>query len=243
MMYPTIQRSPRSLFSRLLQIFTLPGGVIVLCSFLAASAQAGVVAEDQLITPLAPSTFRNHIKLSAESLDPAKPIWVAYQLIAVSASDNPTGKIVLEASPEGVPVDIKDLKVVFLADKLKQSESAGTIGTLLEAQVGKRSPQELTEVLGPELYAAFQALNEKRGAILQGTKVKTYGPTGTSDATMLVSIEVAEGMQPMLIKVTMGQGDMPPEVAAAAETRLPLSTLLLGALGIGIALAWFRWRR
>lgn len=243
MMYQCNPFSLRSVFRRLLQLFPLPGGVIILCCVLAASAQAGVVAEDQLFTPLAPSSPRNNVRLSAESLDPAKPIWVAYKLIAVSASDNPTGKIVLDAAPEGVPVDIKDLKVVFLAENLKQSESAGTIGKQLEAQVGQRSPQELTEILGPELYAAFLALNEKRGTILQGTKVKTYGPTGTSDATLLASIDAAEGMQPMLIKVTMGQGDMPPELAAAAETRLPLSTLLLGALGIGIALTWFRSRR
>ncbi|HVK98196.1 MAG TPA: hypothetical protein VM553_00215 [Dongiaceae bacterium] len=221
-----------------------PACFLILCSLFALPVQAGVLAQDQLIMPLSPSSPGPHLKLPITgAIDPNKPIWVAYQLIAVSAADEPVGKIVLEGSPEGVPVDIKDLKVVFLADKLQQTKSAGTIGTQLEAQVGKRTPQELAEVMGPELYAAYVALNEKRGAILQGIKVKKYGPMGNNEPLLLVSVEVAEGIQPLLVKVTAGQGDMPPDIQAAADSELSPSHLAWGALAIFLVLVWFRRRR
>lgn len=216
----------------------------LLCVVLSTSARAVILAEGQLLTPLAPSSPGKELRLLLTSpLDPAKPVWAAYQIIALSASDAPKGEIIMEASLEGVPVDIKELKVVFMADRLEQSRSAGTIGTLLEEQSGKRSPQELTESMGPELYAAFQALNEQRGTILQGMRVRTYQPPGNPEALLMVSVDSASGIHPLLLKVTVGQGDMPPDIAAAAETRFSPSTLAGGVLALFLVMAWFRWRR
>lgn len=216
----------------------------ILFCILTLPAQAVILAEDQLIMPLAPSSPGARISLPLTApFDKTKPVWAAYQLIAVTAADTPSGKIVLEASPEGVPVDLKDLKIVFLADRLQQSRSAGTVGTLLEAQIGKRTPEELTDIMGPELYEAYVALNEKRGAILQGMKVRQYGPLGDQPPLLMVSVEGAEGIQPLLVKITVGQGEMPPEIQAAADFSLSPSHLAWGALAIFLVLCWSRWRR
>ncbi len=203
---------------------------------LSHAVQGAVVAETQLLTPLAPAVANPHARLSsAAPLDPAKPVWVAYTLMAVSASDDPDGVIVIDAALEGVPVDLRDMKVIFRADDLQRHQSAGTIGQQLEAQIGTRSPQELEETFGKELYAAYKALNEKRGSILQGTIVKTYAAPGQPEATLLATVERAEGMQPMMVAFAMGQGDLPPELKAAQQSWILLAGKLFGVLLVG----WF----
>lgn len=194
-------------------------------------AQATVVAEGQLITPLAPAAPEREIRLvNTAPLDPSKPVWVVYSLIAVSDSDKPKGRIVLDAMLEGVPTDIMDTKVIFSAGDLKKSASAGTIGQQLEAQMGQRTPEQLTEDFGPDLYAAYKALNEKRGSILQGAIVKTYNPVGGADAMLLASVARVEGMQPMLVTFTMGQGEVPAALKAQESSRIPSIAIILGIL-------------
>jgi len=73
--------------------------------------------------------------------------------------------------------------------------------------------------------------------------VKKYGPMGNNEPLLLVSVEVAEGIQPLLVKVTAGQGDMPPDIQAAADSELSPSHLAWGALAIFLVLVWFRRRR
>jgi MYXO-CTERM domain-containing protein len=208
--------------------------------------QAAVLVTQQWIMPMAPVTPKGGLQIAVTgTVDPAKPVWVVYQLLAVSAADKPSGSIVLDASLEGVATPITETRVVFAADKLDRSKSAGTIGEKLAAQVGQRTPQELTEALGPELYEAYKALNEKRGAILQGTVVKTLPAPGKRDLRLLASIERASGMQPAQIVVTMGQGEMPSGLTASTSSSSGRAErIVAGVLGLAIAaFFWFRRRR
>ena len=66
---------------------------------------------------------------------------------------------------------------------------------------------------------ALEALNEKRGAILTGVVVKTLPPIGTDSGTLNISIERAEGFQPVLVKVVAGQGDVPAELQTPVEQK------------------------
>lgn len=219
--------------------------IAIACACTATAAHATVLVTQQWIMPLAPVTPKGGLQVAVTgSVDPAKPVWVVFQLLAVSAADKPSGSIVLDASLEGVATPITDTRVVFAADKLQQSKSAGTIGEKLAAQVGQRSPQELTEALGAELYEAYKALNEKRGAILQGTVVKTLPAPGKRDLRLLASIERASGMQPAQIVVTMGQGEMPSGLAASASSWGRAERIVAGVLGLAVAaFFWFRRRR
>jgi hypothetical protein len=207
--------------------------------------QAAVLVTQQWIMPMAPVTPKGGLQIAVTgTVDPAKPVWVVYQLLAVSAADKPSGSIVLDASLEGVATPISETRVVFAADKLDRSKSAGTIGEKLAAQVGQRTPQELTEALGPELYEAYKALNEKRGAILQGSVVKTLPAPGKRDLRLLASIERASGMQPAQIVVTMGQGEIPSSLTASASSSGRAERIVAGVLGLAIAaFFWFRRRR
>lgn len=89
--------------------------------------------------------------------------------------DKPTGTIVLDAALDGIPTSLADSMVVSSAETLKRSSSGGTIGKELEAQIGVQTPEHLQEAFGPELYAAYKALDEKRGSILSGRIVKVFG--------------------------------------------------------------------
>ncbi|MEO8751194.1 MAG: hypothetical protein ABI624_00790 [Casimicrobiaceae bacterium] len=195
--------------------------------------------------PLSPSAESNRLQLtSTVPLDPNKPVWVSYELFAASASEKPTGSIVLDASLEGVPTPVADSIVVFSAEELTRTASAGTIGATLEAQIGKRTPEELAEAFGPELYAAFKALNEKTGSMLSGTMVKVYRSPGTTEARLLVSVEKATGMQPVLINITMGQGDLPAKrEAPTSGSKFKMEAVIGSAVLFVISLIWLLMRR
>jgi hypothetical protein len=215
----------------------------LLFSLFAAAASAAVVATDQWVMPLAPSTEQKHLTLPAnQPIDPDKPVWVAYKMLAISAADNPTGEIVLEPALEMVPVPLNDMYVIFSAGKMDVSKSAGTIGDQLKAKFGNHTPEQMKETFGPEIYAAYTALNEKHGSILQKTIVKTYGPTGTAGATLLLSINRATGMQPMLISVAMGQGEIPAEYRESEEATTKVISKVISAV-LTFLIAMYFWRR
>jgi hypothetical protein len=221
--------------------------LLALAFVLPTAASGSVLGTDLLVTPLAPGAARSNLSLATSSpLDPDKPVWVAYKLLAISASDKPTGSIVLDASFEGVPTSITDSIVSFDADKLKHASSAGTIDEQLRAQIGQRTPQQLTEILGPELYAAYQALNEKKGAILEGTIVRRYSPTGKSDAVLLASVDKdsTSDLQPVAIVMTVGQGEVPPEFEAAGASSTSSSWFgMVVVAGVLLALFGWLWKR
>ena len=212
---------------------------------IAPAVQAAVLATQQWIMPLAPVSPKGGLQVGVSgTVDPAKPVWVVYQLLAVSAADKPSGSIALDASLEGVATPITASRVVFSADKLDRSKSAGTIGEKLAAQIGQRTPQELIESMGADLYEAYKALNEKRGAILQGTVVKTLPAPGKRDLRLLASIERASGMQPVNIVITLGQGDMPAGLTASGSSSGRAERIVAGVLGLAIAaFFWFRRKR
>jgi hypothetical protein len=128
--------------------------------------------------------------------------------------------------------------VVFSAETLKRSSSAGTIAKELEAKIGVQTPEQLKEAFGPELYAAYKALDEKRGSILSGRIVKVYGAPRKTEARLLVSVERATGMQPRAVTIVMGQGDVPSEDGPAVSRARDKAV----AAGIGaFLLAGFFW--
>lgn len=222
--------------------------ILAAAVFWPAAAGAAVLATEQILMPLTPANPRANAQIvPAGAVDPSKPMWVSYKLVAVSAADKPSGAIVLDVGFEGVPTPITESKVLFDAGKLTRSASAGTIGQRLQEQAGQRTPQQLLEVFGPDLYASYQALNQKRGSILQGTVLRQHPAPGKTAPRLLVSVDRASGMQPVLVQVTLGQGDVPPEHRAGAESSGGMSTaskfgaaLALPALGLFV---WLRRRR
>ncbi len=219
--------------------------VALALSLAVGPASGVVVATDKMMMPLSPSAESNRLQLmSTAPLDPRRPVWVSYELFAISASDKPVGDIVLDAALEGVPTPIGDSIIVFSAEKLTRTASAGTIGTRLEAQAGKRTPEEMTEAFGPELYATFKALNERTGSMLSGTVVKVYQPPGKTEARLLVSVERAKGMQPVLVNVVMGQGEMPAQPQASTSgSKFKMESIIGSVVLFVIALFWLLRRK
>lgn len=211
----------------------------------AAVASASILAADRLIAPLSPSAERSSLQLSsAVPVDPGKPVWVSYKLLAVSASEKPEGSNVLDAALEGVPVAVTEQKVVFSPEKMTRASSAATIAKRLEDQMGQRTPEQLSRAFGPDLYAAYKALNEQKGSILEGTVLKVYGPTGTSEARLLASFDTATGMHPMLLTVAMGQGDVPAEYAGSPASAFPTEKAIVAASALLVAaFFWLRRRK
>lgn len=175
------------------------------------AAHGANLASDQLLTPFAPQAPRKALSLESHSIDPSKPIWVSYSLIAVSASQEPSGELVLDSAFEGIPVPLADSVVSFAANRMTSLPRTGTLGASLEAQVGKRSPEELAQAFGPELNAAYQALLAKKGAIFGKTIVKKYAPTGRKEVRLLTSFTKPSSLQPILLTVVIGQGEIPGE--------------------------------
>jgi len=174
-------------------------------------AGAAVLARDELLTPFAPQAPRKALSLQATSIDPSKPIWVSYSVLAISASERPSGDLVLEASFDGIALPLTDSRMSFAADRMTSMPRTGTLVGGLDAEVGKRSKEELDEALGPELNAALQALVAKKGTILGKTIVKTYAATGRNEVRLLASFVKSSAVQPMSLTVVVGQGEIPAE--------------------------------
>ena len=174
-------------------------------------AHSAILATDQLHIPFAPQAPRKALSLQVTSIDPNKPIWVSYTLRAISASERPSGELVLDAAFERILVPLTDSLVLFAADQMNSLPRTGTFGASFEAQVGQRSQEELAEVFGPELNSAIQALSAKKGSILGKTIVKTYAPTGRDEVRLLASFTKASTLQPILLTVVVGQGEIPAE--------------------------------
>jgi len=209
---------------------------IALTGYIASGhALAGVLATQQLATPLAPDMPSNLSIPVPPNVDPNAPIWVSYRTLALSAEASPTGEIVLDGSFEGVATPIAASTVVFSPDAMTVSTSSGTIKQQFEAMHGQRSPEEMETLLGAELYAAYDAANAGTGRILDGTVVKTLPALGKTDGSLLVSVERASGIQPVSIFVTVGQGDLPAGMAPAGNGGGPSFASWMGRL-VGVLL-------
>jgi hypothetical protein len=208
------------------------GALLVVASF---AAQANVLARENWLLPLAPVSTGPHFQFPVKGLDPKQSVWVAYRLTAISADAAPEGELQLDAALENVRTDITDLYVTFNAEDLEHSSSSGTIGERLTRQIGKRTPAEMKAVFGPDLHAAYEALNQRRGSILTGTLIKHYEAPGQVESQLLVSIDRSTGMQPVLIEMVLGQGELPEEFRSKGISPALRSGLAVGALALLIA--------
>lgn len=193
--------------------------IAFLCFGLLAAhpAQAAILAKGVLTAPFAPNAPGRLSLTVSENLDPTQPIWVSYRMLAMSASSSPSGEVALEGSFEGVPTPIQQMMVEFTPDEMTVGTSGGTIEAQFEANYGKRSPGEMQSLLGAELFQAYQAVNAGNGRTLDGTIVKRLPPLGETAGTLLVSAERASGIQPVGVIITVGQGEIPAELAGGGE--------------------------
>lgn len=210
----------------------------------ASVASAEVLATGQLLTPLSPDATSNISIHVPQNFDRTKPVWAVYQLIAVSADSDPEGAVVIDSSFEGVPVPITDSIVIFKANNLNVDRSAGTLGQQLEALVGQRSPDELTEIFGVELYEAYIALNNKKGAYLAGNITKFYQHDGKTELVLLTSVERANGIQPVMVNVVVGQGDIPAQYQQSSSASLAKDKLVMAIIAFLVGVFfWYIKRR
>ncbi len=120
--------------------------------------------------------------------DPKKPVWVVYQLVGVSAESDPEGVVVVDASFEMVPVPITDSVLIFKASDMKVEKSAGALDEQVKAMIGDRSPEEMRELFGEEMYAAYLALSKKEGSYVIGNITKTYDVGEPEGLNLLTSV-------------------------------------------------------
>ncbi len=203
---------------------------------------SAVLATRTLPTPLAPDMPGNLSIPLPPNVDPNAPIWVSYRTLALSADASPTGEIVLDGSFEGVATPINASIARFEPNAMTVSTSSGTIKQQFETMYGQRSPQEMQTLLGADLYAAYEAANAGTGRILDGTIVKTLPALGKTEGVLLVSVERANGLQPVGIFVTVGQGD-PPAATTPVDAN-PESTFAywMGRLfGVFLLLGLLYW--
>lgn len=206
------------------------------------SAAAAELASDTLRLPLAPATAQRVMHVSASGLDPAKPVWVKFELVGISASDKPTGDLVLDAMPLEQRVDLSKSMVRFDAAKLTVQRPEAALVKQLEGSVGSSSPQDLEARLGADMTRAFEAVRSGRGSVVQGTQVRQYDAPGKSALTFSTSVERTTDIQPITIKVTLGQGDMPVSEAERARS-LQKDKIWAGVFGLLFALGFWWWRR
>jgi hypothetical protein len=207
------------------------------CSLLAsvsAAANAGTLATGQMLMPLAPD-MDPRLRMTLPSLAPDQPVWVVYQLVALSPDSSGEGEIALEGSLEGVMTPMNEMLVTFHADDMDAGTSAGTVPERLEQIAGKREPAEWRAIMGPEMHTAYEALNAGKGRVLTGRLTRHLPAPGRTEGLLLVSVERAQGMQPMAVQLTVGQGALPPELAEAPGES---TAYTVGRVAGGLTFLW-----
>lgn len=142
-------------------------------------------------------------------LNLVKPLWVSYSLVAVSPESKPRGDIVIEAMPEGVPVPLGSAFLHFSAAQMRTMPTTDNLGNAIRQKVGNRTPEELKKAFGIPMYQAYEALVNHKGSIIGQTIVKEYGLPKSDPVKMLVSLERVDGIQPLMIEIVIGQGEIP----------------------------------
>lgn len=205
-----------------------------------------VLGKGQLLIPLAPKAHNLLSVPSTIKVDPTKPVWVAYSLMTVSAMEKPTGAVLVESALEGIKVPLPDSVVGFHARDMLALPRTGTLQARLDETVGAKSPEVLAAAFGPDLYAAYQAVVAKKGAIHGKTIVKVFAPTGREEVTLLASISKATELQPVVLSATIGQGEIPAELkdAFGAYNRFAFfNEKLVAALVAAAIAAVYLYRR
>lgn len=194
-----------------------------------SGARAETLASKMLPMPLAPGMpHSTSIPLPA-SFSPEKPTWVAYQVFAVSASDQPSGEIMVSGMFEGEPTPPRASNALFVAGDLMVSISGGTVDEQFESSFGTLDEDELRGFWGDEMYEAYVAVNAGSGRILQGIIHRELPPLQHGEPTLLVSVERAQGIQPTGLMVSVGQGAIPAHLQVNVES----TTAFKLGLGLG----------
>ncbi len=215
---------------------------MVLPLLLITPVRAEVLATNQLLTPLIPDASRHMSVPVAVAHDPHQPVWVVYQLVGISAESDPEGEVVVNASFEMVPIPITDSVLIFKASNMKIEKSAGALDERVKAIIGERSPEEMREMLGEEMYGAYLALSKKEGSYVIGNITKTYNVGEPEGLNLLTSVERARGVQPVVLNVIIGQGDIPEQYRNSFLSSLNTEKLIAAIISLLLAL-FFIFRR
>ena len=220
-------------------------GLLPMLLFLSTGSHAVVLATEQLSMPLAPAAPKRNLSLPVAHLDPDKQVWVSYSLLAASASEKATGDVVLDASFEGIPISLPNNLVTFKPSKLQRSQPGAGSGEKVQSMVGDRPPAELEKTLGRDLSVIFESLKQRRGSAYQGTIVKVYGPLRRREAVLIGSFQLPSDVQPLVLSVSVGQGEIPPALADGKGAELDsLAAKVIALAGsLIVALLWWRKRR
>jgi hypothetical protein len=132
--------------------------------------------------------------------------------------------------------------VRFEAAKLKIRPPDAALVQQMEAAIGSNSRQDQEALLGPEMARAFEAVRSGRGAMVMGSEVRQYDAPGKSELTFSTSVERTQDIQPVAIKVTLGQGPMPVS-EAEREQSYRKDKLWAAIFGLLFALGFWWWRR
>ena len=218
---------------------------LALAGGIAPPAMATVMTRAQLMLPLAPVVNQRDAKLALPAgFDPGKPSWIAVRMLGVSAESNPRGEVVFETAFELVPTAPSDMRITLSTrDMVRKPGSAG-LAERLRAQAGDRDLNDVREDFGPELTDAYLALMEGKGSVFDTTVVRERPATGRDDTQMLVSLVSASGIQPAYVELTLGQGELPPEMKAAGVTvGVPKEKVGAFILSLAILVGWLVLRR
>lgn len=210
---------------------------VVAAALLLASpvSLAGSLTSGVLVAPLAPGQTEDLSLGMPPGFAADQEVWVVYDLVALSRDDKDVGEIVMEQAFESVMTPATSLYAIFHADDMESGKSAGTIAQRLEEVAGHREPAELQRLMGAELYAAYESVNAGKGRILTGRLVKRLPAPGKADTPLMISVERAEGIQPLALSVTVGQGNLSPEFQPKTEDSWAYKA------GYFAGLAFFGW--
>jgi hypothetical protein len=198
---------------------TAPAGALILAS--GASALAGPLISNTLITPLLPGQNSHLSFIMPPEFAADQQVWVVYELVALSAVDDDSGEVGLEQAFEGVKTPLKALYVNVRADDMESS------------------PEKVKGLIGTEMYAAYESVNPRGARVLGGHVVSYLAAPGKSDVPLLVSVERAQGMQPLALRVTVGQGQLPLEFQQKPKDTVAYKVGYV----LGLALfGWLLWR-
>lgn len=200
----------------------------------ATASLAASLASATLLAPLAPEQESRLSIPMPPQFTAGEEVWVAYELVALSPDDG-DGDIGIEQSFEGVMTPATSLFTTFHAGKMQSTRSAGTIARRLEQIAGPRDREDLRRAMGAEMFAAYEAVNSGEGRMLTGRLIRRLPAPGTTDAPLLVSVERATGMQPVAVKVTVGQGPLPEQFQEKPRDALAYK------VGYGLGLMGFGW--
>ncbi|GGY81818.1 hypothetical protein GCM10011613_28150 [Cellvibrio zantedeschiae] len=206
------------------------------------SAQAAVLATSQLVTPLIPGSQKS-LSIDLLSIDPKQPVWVIYQMVGVSADAKPEGEMVLDSSFEMIPLSMGDSVVVFKPKNMEIVKATKGLGDQLTANVGERKPEELKAMFGADMYAAYEAISRNEGTYLTGTIVKEYQTDGKRDVRLMTSFNRVKGIQPVMLNVIVGQGEIPARYKQFGKKSLSPEKIITALISFAIAGVWLMRRR